>query len=135
MWQLKNSNCDINKMTVVTEVVLMTSFSKNTLTPWQPTTLRAAVGNSCDVWIRTYLIWAPRGNPALHTEHCTLHTAHCTLHTAHCTLHTAHCTLHTAHCTLHTTHYTLHTTHYTLHITHYTLHITHYTIHTTHCII
>ena len=33
MSQLKNSNCDSNKMTVVTEVVIMTSFSKNTLTP------------------------------------------------------------------------------------------------------
>ena len=38
-------------MTVVTEVVIMTSFSKNTFTPWQPTTLRAAIRNSCDVYV------------------------------------------------------------------------------------
>ena len=39
MWQLKNLNCDVMviKMTVVTKVVIITSFSKNTLTPWQPT--------------------------------------------------------------------------------------------------
>ena len=37
-------------MTVVTEVVILTSFSKNTLTLWQPTTLRAAIRNSCDVF-------------------------------------------------------------------------------------
>ena len=51
--KLKNSNCAklkklncsnsknqimiVMKMTVVTEVGIMTSFSKNTLTPWQPT--------------------------------------------------------------------------------------------------
>ena len=40
----KKKNCDnsktqiviVIKMTVVTEVVITTSFSKNTLTPWQP---------------------------------------------------------------------------------------------------
>ena len=37
-------------MTVVTEVAIMTSFSKSSLTPWQPTTLRAAIRNSCDVY-------------------------------------------------------------------------------------
>ena len=43
--KLKKLNCEnsktqiviVIKMTVVTEVVKMTSFSKNTLTPWQPT--------------------------------------------------------------------------------------------------
>ena len=51
--KIKNSNCAklkkfncvnsktqiviVIKMTVVTKVVIMTSFSKNTLTPWQPT--------------------------------------------------------------------------------------------------
>jgi hypothetical protein len=34
------------KMTVVTEVVI----TPNTLTPLQPTTLRAAIRNSCDVF-------------------------------------------------------------------------------------
>ena len=38
-------------MTVVREVVIMTSFGKNTLTRWQPTTLRAAIRNSCDVLV------------------------------------------------------------------------------------
>ena len=63
--KLKNSNCTklnklncdnsktqivrVIKMTVVTEVGIKTSFSKNTLTPLQPTTLRAAIRNSCDV--------------------------------------------------------------------------------------
>ena len=45
MTKLKELNCDnsetqiviVIKMTVVTEVVIMTSFSKNTLTPLQPT--------------------------------------------------------------------------------------------------
>ena len=43
--KLKNNNYDnsktqvviVIKITVVTEVVIMTSFSKNTLIPWQPT--------------------------------------------------------------------------------------------------
>ena len=37
LWQLKTQIVMGIKMTVVTEVVIMTSFSKNTLTPWQPT--------------------------------------------------------------------------------------------------
>ena len=57
--KLKKLNCDnsktqiviVIKMTVVTEAVILTSFSENTLTPWQPTTLRAAIRNSCDVFI------------------------------------------------------------------------------------
>ena len=56
--KLKKLNCDnsktqiviVIKMTVVTKVVIMTFFSENTLTPRQPTTLRAAIRNSCDVW-------------------------------------------------------------------------------------
>ena len=46
----KKSNCDnsktqiviVIKRTVVTEVVIMTSFSKNTLTPWQPTNFKGS---------------------------------------------------------------------------------------------
>ena len=60
--KLKKINCDnsktqiviVIKITVVTEVFIMTSFSKNTLTPWQPTTLRAAFWNSCDVLSLTF---------------------------------------------------------------------------------
>ena len=48
--KLKKNNCSnsktriviVIKMTVVTERIIMTSFSKNTLTPWQPTNFQGS---------------------------------------------------------------------------------------------
>ena len=103
--KIKKLNCDnsktqiviVIKITKVTEVVMMTSFSKNTLTPWQPTTLRAAFCNSCNVFNRSqpnvshwlvsllalvflFLKWKVKGN-VLETEHvsCLMSSAICFL--------------------------------------------------------
>ena len=64
LWQLKNSNCDSNKNDS-SDRSSSNLLVKNTLTPWQPTTLRAAFCNSCDVFLlstqpyQTSNVWQP----------------------------------------------------------------------------
>ena len=59
----KKFNCDnsktqigkVIKITVVTEVVIMTSLSKNTLTPWQPTNSQGSFSQLLRCFIYTYI--------------------------------------------------------------------------------
>ena len=83
--KLKQLNCDnsktqiviVIKITVVTEVVILTSFNKNTLTPWQPTNSQGSflqfLRCFCNVSLTFlilifFLIFVAESEPSMNTQ-------------------------------------------------------------------